>query len=114
MDVTEVLDKARDAITVSRVYGEPYEKDGLTIIPAARVGGGGGGGAGHDDKGGDGTGAGFGVTGRPAGAYVIRGSDVAWRPAVDPNRIVAVIGLVTAAWLITRPRLIRARAKAAH
>ena len=33
MDVTEVLNKARDAITVSRVYGEPYEKDGLTVIP---------------------------------------------------------------------------------
>jgi uncharacterized spore protein YtfJ len=110
MDVTEVLDKARDAITVSRVYGEPYEKDGLTVIPAARVSGGGGGGVGHDDKGGDGTGGGFGITGRPAGAYVIRGGDVTWRPAVDPNRIVAVIGLVTAAWIITRPRLVRARA----
>ena len=114
MDVNEVLDKARDAITVSRVYGEPYEKDGLTVIPAARVGGGGGGGAGHDDKGADGTGAGFGVTGRPAGAYVIRGADVAWRPAVDPNRIVAVVGLVIIAWLVSRPRLIRARAKAAR
>ena len=41
MDVNEVLQKATDAITVSRVYGEPYEKDGLTVIPAARVSGGG-------------------------------------------------------------------------
>ena len=113
MDVNEVLEKARDAITVGRVFGEPYEKDGLSVIPAARVGGGGGGGSGHDEKGSDGTGAGFAVTGRPAGAYVIRDGDVIWRPAVDPNRIVAVIGLVAAAWIITRPRLVRARAKAA-
>ena len=85
MDVTEVLEKARDAITVSRVYGEPYEKDGLTVIPAARVSGGGGGGAGKDEKGGDGSGGGFGISGKPAGAYVIRHGDVTWRPAVDPE-----------------------------
>ena len=48
----------------------------------------------------------------PAGAYVIRNGDVTWRPAVDPNRIVAVIGLVLGAWLVSRPRVIRARAKA--
>ena len=114
MDVTEVLEKARDAITVSRVYGEPYEKDGLTVIPAARVSGGGGGGAGKDEKGGDGSGGGFAVSGRPAGAYVVRHGDVTWRPAVDPNRIIAVMGLVLGAWLVSRPRVIRARAKASH
>ena len=112
MDVTELLEKARDAITVSRVYGEPYEKDGLTVIPAARVSGGGGGGSGKDEKGGDGSGGGFGISGRPAGAYVIRNGDVSWRPAVDPNRLFAVIGLVLGAWVVTRPRLVRARAKA--
>ena len=112
MDVTEVLEKARDAITVSRVYGEPYEKDGLTVIPAARVSGGGGGGSGKDDKGGDGSGGGFGVSGRPAGAYVIRNGDATWRPAVAPNRIIGVVGLVLAAWLVSRPRVIRSRAKA--
>ena len=114
MDVTEVLEKARDAITVSRVYGEPYEKDGTSIIPAARVSGGGGGGSGKDDKGSDGSGGGFGVRGRPAGAYVIRHGDVTWRPAVDPNRIIGVVGLVLAAWLVSRPRVIRARARASR
>ena len=44
MKVTEVLSTAKDAITVKRVFGEPYEKDGLTVIPAAVVGGGAGGG----------------------------------------------------------------------
>jgi uncharacterized spore protein YtfJ len=30
------------------VFGEPYEKDGVTIIPAARIRGGAGGGGGED------------------------------------------------------------------
>ena len=70
MNVSDVLGSARDAITVKRVYGEPLEKNGLTVIPAAHVAGGGGGGSGHDEKGQDGEGGGFGVTGRPAGAFV--------------------------------------------
>jgi uncharacterized spore protein YtfJ len=49
MTVTEVFNAARDSITVKRVYAEPYEKDGVTVIPAALVAGGGGGGGGHDD-----------------------------------------------------------------
>jgi uncharacterized spore protein YtfJ len=44
MKVGEVLSSARDTFTVKRVYGEPYEKDGLTVIPAAVVRGGAGGG----------------------------------------------------------------------
>jgi uncharacterized spore protein YtfJ len=114
MKIDEVLDRARDAITVKRVYAEPYEKDGITFVPAARVGGGAGGGTGHDEKGQEGEGGGFGMSARPAGAYVIRGNDVSWQPAVDPNRIIAVLGLVAVAYLITRPRMARARAKAGH
>lgn len=110
MKVNEVLSNARDAITVKRVYGEPYEKDGLTVIPAAIVGGGAGGGTGHDDKGQEGEGGGFGVSGRPAGAYVIQDGQVSWRPAVDPNRIVVMVGLAVIAYLLSRPRLARARA----
>lgn len=113
MKVNEVLSTAKDAITVKRVYAEPYEKDGLTVIPAAVVGGGAGGGAGHDDKGQEGEGGGFGVGGRPAGAYVIKDGQVSWRPAVDPNRIVAIVGLVAVAYLLSRPRMVRARARAA-
>ena len=40
MKVDELMSTAKDAITVKRVYAEPYERDGLTIIPAAVVGGG--------------------------------------------------------------------------
>ena len=40
MDVHEVLNQARDAMTVKRVFGDPYEKDGVTVIPVANVMGG--------------------------------------------------------------------------
>lgn len=109
MKVAEVLGAAKDAITVKRVYGEPYEKDGLTIIPAATVGGGAGGGTGHDEKGQEGEGGGFGMSGRPAGAYVIKGGELSWRPALDPNRIITMAGLVVIAYLLSRPRMVRAR-----
>jgi uncharacterized spore protein YtfJ len=112
MKVIEVLSTARDAITVKRVYAEPYEKDGLTVIPAAVVSGGGGGGTGHDDKGQQGEGGGFAVSGRPAGAYVVKDGQVSWRPAVDPNRIVVMAGLVVVAYLLSRPRMVRARSTA--
>lgn len=110
MSLTDVVSTARDALTVKRVYGEPYEKDGTTVIPAATVTGGAGGGTGHDQKGQEGEGGGFGLSGRPAGVYVIRGDRVSWRPAVDPNRIATVLGVVLVAFLLSRPRLVRARA----
>lgn len=114
MNISEVLDTARDVITVKRVYGEPYEKNGITVIPVAKVGGGGGGGTGHDDKGQEGEGGGFGLTGKPAGAYVIKDGQVSWQPAVDPNRIITVLGAVAVAFLLSRPRMMRARARRAH
>jgi uncharacterized spore protein YtfJ len=114
MNISDVLTTAREAITVKRVYGEPYEKNGITVIPVARLGGGGGGGTGHDEKGQENEGGGFGLSGRPAGAYVIRDGQVSWQPAVDPNRIVAVLGMVAVAYLLSRPRMMRARARLAH
>ncbi len=112
MDISDMLSKARDSITVDRVYGAPFEKDGMSVIPAAVVAGGAGGGSGQDDKGDVGEGGGYGVAARPTGAWVIRNGEVSWRPAVDVNRVVAVVGMVVAIYLLMRPRQIRARAKA--
>ncbi len=110
MNVDELLTKARDAVHVTRVFGEPYEKNGLTVIPAANVMGGGGGGTGHDEARGDGEGGGIGMAGRPAGAFVIKGEQVTWRPAVDANRVMTMAALVAITWLVTRPFRTRARA----
>ena len=45
--IEELVKGHRDAITVKRVFGEPFQKDGVTVIPAAKVMGGGGGGRGR-------------------------------------------------------------------
>jgi uncharacterized spore protein YtfJ len=102
MKFDDMIASAKDAITVSKVFGEPFEKDGMTFIPAARVMGGGGGGTGQDDDGQLGEGGGFGMNGRPAGAFVIRNGDVTWRPAVDPNTVVVGLVIVAVAVLVTR------------
>jgi uncharacterized spore protein YtfJ len=109
MQVEELVRQAQDTITVRRVFADPYEVDGVTVIAAARVGGGGGGGGGHDEKGGEGEGGGFGMNARPAGMYVVRGGDVVWRPAVDVNHLVTVVGAVMALLLWTRARVARSR-----
>ena len=49
MELQELISGARDVVSVKRVYGEPYEKNGLTVIPAATVRGGGGGGMGDHE-----------------------------------------------------------------
>jgi uncharacterized spore protein YtfJ len=92
-----LVDGVRDLITVKRVYGDPYEKNGLTVIPAAAVRGGGGGGEGPRRGGETGTGGGFGMTAHPIGAWVIEDGNVAWKPAVDVNKVILggqLVGLV--------------------
>jgi uncharacterized spore protein YtfJ len=115
MDVHEVTDRARDALTVKRVFGEPYEKDGLTIIPAARVQGAAGAGSGEDPQGqGKGSGGGFGMTARPVGAFIVREGELSWRPAVDVTRIVLGGQVVAVVALLTIRAIVKARAKASH
>jgi uncharacterized spore protein YtfJ len=99
-NVDELLKGARDAITVKRVYADPIEGDGVTIVPAAVVRGGGGGGG--DDEGNGG--GGFGLHARPAGAWVIRGSDATWKPAVDLNRVALLVFLLGVALVLRRSR----------
>jgi uncharacterized spore protein YtfJ len=113
MEVQDVIAQARDALTVKRVFGEPYEKDGVTIIPAARVLGGAGGGGGEDPQGqAKGSGSGFGMTARPVGALVIRDGQLRWQPAVDVTRIVLGSQVVAIVALLTLRRIVKARAKA--
>jgi uncharacterized spore protein YtfJ len=88
MDVKETIDAARESLGARRVYGEPYERNGVTVIPAASIQGGAGGGSGEEPDGKTGGGSGFGLQARPVGAYVIRGDEVAWESALDLNRVI--------------------------
>ena len=119
MDVAKLLMKASEDLSVRRAFGAAYEKDDMLIIPVAMVAGGGGGGAGRSRQrqlaaGPDGvpavnpghepapqdsepmdTGGGFGGLVMPTGAYVVKGGQVRWVPAVDIRVVVlASLGLV--------------------
>ncbi len=113
MEVNDVIAQARDTLTVKRVFGEPYEKNGVTVIPAARVQGGAGGGGGEGPQGqGKGSGSGFGLNARPVGAFLIKGDEVTWRPAVDLNKVVLGAQVVAIVALLTIRAIVKARSKA--
>jgi uncharacterized spore protein YtfJ len=110
VEVPEVLAQVREALTVRRVFGEPYEVDGVMVIPVARIQGGAGGGDGQNpDRQGSGSGAGFGVSARPVGAYLVRGGELTWRPAVDVNRVVLGAQIVAFAALLAVRAIVRQR-----
>ena len=103
--IDELVKGHREAITVKKVFGDPFQQNGLTIIPAAKVMGGGGGGAGESPEGaGQGSGTGFGIAAKPVGVYVIRGEDVQWRPAIDFNRILGSLFVLAALWMLLTSR----------
>jgi uncharacterized spore protein YtfJ len=107
MELHEIMNQARDTIAVKRVFGDPIERDGATVIPVARMMGGSGFGSGQAEGAGaaegeegagtsgsaGGVGGGFGVVAGPAGVYVIKGGQVSWQPAVEPGRIVLISGV---------------------
>jgi enoyl-CoA hydratase len=103
--VDELLKGARDAISVKKVFGDPVEKDGVTVIPVAYVGGGGGGGGDTEGNGG----GGFGLGAKPAGAYVIRDGDVRWEPALNPARLMLGWQIVAALAIFAWLRIARSR-----
>jgi uncharacterized spore protein YtfJ len=126
VDVSTVLNQARDGMTVKQVFGDSYEKDGVTVIPVANVmggaGAGGGSGAGArqagtgDESSGQGAadtgyGMGYGLRATPAGVYVITGSDVEWKPALDMNRLTLQRAVVALVGLLVFRSVIRTLAK---
>ena len=110
MQLDELMSGARDVMSAKRVYGDPYEKNGLTVIPAVSVRGGGGAGAEGDDAE-SGTGAGFGMAARPSGAWIIENGDATWKPAVDVNRIVLGGQIVAATAIVVVGRILLAHAQ---
>ncbi len=138
MDVEDLLAAASENLSVRRAFGTAYEKDGMLIIPVALVAGGGGGGtgtartlsgdsaaspdgppgvgpAGHDaalqDSGHPDAGGGFGGLVLPSGAYVVKGDQVRWVPAVDATIVVlaslSLVRVLARTW--TRRRRRRSR-----
>jgi uncharacterized spore protein YtfJ len=105
MKVDEMLQGARDAMTARTVFADPIERDGATIIPAAKVRGGGGGGGDQQDNGG----GGFGLSASPVGAYVIRDGRISWEPAIDVNRAILGGQIVAIVLLLVLRSILKSR-----
>jgi uncharacterized spore protein YtfJ len=82
-----------DRVTVSTVFGEPIERDGITVIPVARArfgfGGGGGGGV-RGEEHGSGGGGGGGAVVSPAGYLEIRDGVAEYRRIASASDFVAL------------------------
>jgi hypothetical protein len=61
-----------------RVFGDPYEAGGVTIIPVARI---------RRNRSGK-------AAPRALGLYAVHGGEVTWHPAIDHDRV-ALIGVLT-------------------
>jgi uncharacterized spore protein YtfJ len=108
VDAPTAIAQAKDIIAVRRVFGEPIERDGVTIVPVAAVLGGLGGTTDNPEhpapaeRGRPGSGLLLGA--RPLGVYVIGDGRVRWRPALDLNRAIRLVaGVAVAVAVATRP-----------
>ncbi len=108
-----VIGRMADSARAAMVFGEPITRDGVTVIPVARVNtkGGGGGGTGPAQNGQTqrGRGGGFGMAARPVGVFVVRNGAVAWRPSVDVNRIIVGGQLVAGLAILALRSVLRSR-----
>jgi uncharacterized spore protein YtfJ len=97
MDLSRLMPAAREGIGVRRVFGEPVDRDGTTLSPAATVIGGAGSGGGEEPgsesegEGRSGGGSGFFGVMWPSGAYVIKDGHVGWRPAFNVTQVMVVL-----------------------
>jgi uncharacterized spore protein YtfJ len=119
MALRELVDSATEAATVKRVFGQPIERDGATVIPVASVRGGFGGGEAESsvqpsdasqprphDWGGGGA-----WSASPAGVYVLKDGAATWVPAVDANRTILLGCLTGIVSLLVIRSIVRTLAK---
>jgi uncharacterized spore protein YtfJ len=104
----KLAEKLGATARAARIFGEPVERDGVTVIPVAtaRWGLGGGGGRKGLVARGEGMGGGGGVVVRPAGYIEIRGGGARYRPIVDPKVLIGagIAGAFLAFRLLRRLR----------
>ncbi|MGW0476305.1 spore germination protein GerW family protein [Streptomyces coeruleorubidus] len=111
-----LAEKLGGRASVTAVYGEPITRDGITVIPVARVGFGFGGGAGREvgaTRTGDGGGGGGGVEARPLGFIESRDGIATYKPIRDPwVDVVAPPAALLAGTAV--PKVVRAVARRVH
>jgi uncharacterized spore protein YtfJ len=119
MTVLQTVREMVDHGVSEKVFGSPLVRDGVTVLPVAKVSGGGGGGTGPVAQGrepgrdtGAGTGGGLGLSAKPLGVFVLKEGRVSWQPAVDVNRVVLGGQIVAVVALLVVRSLVRMRRRA--
>ncbi|WP_306323896.1 MULTISPECIES: spore germination protein GerW family protein [unclassified Streptomyces] len=82
-----LAEKLGGRASVAAVFGEPVFREGITVVPVARVGFGFGGGAGREkagEKDGEGGGGGGGAGAKPLGFIEIKDGAATYKPIRDP------------------------------
>jgi uncharacterized spore protein YtfJ len=103
--VESLADRIGKRAGAATVFGEPVERDEITVIPVARAGWGFGGGSGTSPDGsGGGEGGGGGAVAWPVGYIEIRGSETRFRPIIDLRPLVIIGAFGLAAGLIAAAR----------
>jgi uncharacterized spore protein YtfJ len=87
--LTRLAERLGAKAAASAVFGTPVERDGVTVIPVARVrwGFGGGGGSGRKEKDQDGWGGGGGVQAAPLGFIEVKDGGAQYRRVHGPLRL---------------------------
>jgi uncharacterized spore protein YtfJ len=107
--IRDILENALNKGDIRRVYGEPVERDGVTVVPIADIGsafGFGAGSGGEPGKEGEGGGGGGKVNSKALGYLEITEGGTRFRPVYDATKI-ATWGIVAATfllWIIVRKR----------
>lgn len=86
----KLAEKLGAAAQAAHIFGEPVERDGVTVIPVATARWGLGGGGGKRGLAGrhEGMGGGGGVIVQPAGYIEIKGNETRYRPIVNPRVVI--------------------------
>jgi uncharacterized spore protein YtfJ len=109
--LSALADRLGAQFATSTVFGEPTQRDDVTVIPVATLRFGFGGGGGRDPaKGQNGEGGGAGGTSTPVGYIEIKHGRSRFVPVVRPARMAALIGtMALAALVIVRSPIARGR-----
>jgi len=108
--VSALADRLCASATARAVFGEPVDRDGITVIPVAKVryGFGGGGGRGGEtseggSEGGEGSGGGGGATASPLGYIEVTGGEARVVRIKDPAALLPLVAVgAVAFWIVAR------------
>jgi uncharacterized spore protein YtfJ len=105
--VERLAKKLGSAANSATIYGEPVERDGVTVIPVAKAAYGFGGGEGNGKEGkGAGSGGGGGMVLTPVGYIEMKDGATRFRTIRDPQTVVKVVAIGSLALFLTTKSIV--------